>query len=129
MALTKDQKIIAQIIARCWTDPVYQAAVRANPTDEFRKAGVDMQPGDVINVYDADLANRHFVIPSKPLSGYAAEDAVPLFTLQSRSVAPRKVKKAPTRKPVAKKGAAKKGSAKKGGAKKGGANKPSARAR
>lgn len=122
--LTKDQKLIAQIIARCWTNPAYRAAVFDNPTEEFRRAGVDMQPGDVIHVHEADFSNRHIVIPTQPLPGYSAEDAVALYCLNSRSIAPRL--RRPGKAPSATKSGAKKG-ARKSAAKKSAARKGASR--
>ena len=67
MPQTDERKIVAQIIARCWTDSTYRAAVKANPTEEFRKAGIELQPGDVVHVHETDWNNRQVVLPPAPI--------------------------------------------------------------
>ena len=79
--MTNEQKVIAQVIARCWRDPGYKARFLADPTTVLREAGVEVPYGTNIHVHEAGEGERHMIIPPPPSStDVPIEAIVPMLT-------------------------------------------------
>jgi hypothetical protein len=126
--MPNDNTIIAQVIARCWSDPNYKAAVLADPTEELRRAGLSLEPDEIVHVHESNINNRHFIIPPPPADPtlIPAGDTVPAMTHYSRPRDPSPMRGREAGAPPEGKKGGKKGGAKSGkkGGKKGGRNNP-----
>jgi uncharacterized membrane protein YgcG len=71
------ERIVAQITARAWLDPVFKARLLADPAAVMREHGIDV-PADVrLVMHENTAAERHLVLPQKP-DGLTPETRDPL---------------------------------------------------
>lgn len=58
---------MAGIVLKCWQDPIFKAALLANPKAVLQSEGVLVNP-DIEYIFVADeIPKLHFVIPAPPL--------------------------------------------------------------